>query len=86
MSFGGCWAVDDTPAGYAWKRINKERSSRAPNVSRSSRAQIRLAARYLAISSKKSMWGLKKKLSRGANASTSKCSRERVLDVRETVP
>ncbi len=33
-------------------------------------AQIRLAARYLAISSKKSMWALKKKLRRGANSST----------------
>jgi hypothetical protein len=39
-------------------------------VSRISLAQIRLAARYLAISSKKSMWALKKKLSRGANWST----------------
>jgi hypothetical protein len=44
----------------------------APYVSRSSRAQMRRAARYLAISSKKSICALKKKLSRGANESTSR--------------
>ena len=32
----------------------------APKVSRISRAQMRRAARYLAISSKKSLWALKK--------------------------
>jgi hypothetical protein len=57
MLFSGCWAVNDTPAVCVWKRINSERSSRAQNVSRSSRAQIRRAARYLAISSKKSTCG-----------------------------
>ena len=31
---------------------------------------MRRAARYLAISSKKSLWALKKKLSRGAKSST----------------
>jgi hypothetical protein len=55
-----------------WKRISIERSSRAPYFSFSSRAQTRLAARYFAISSKKSMWALKKKLSRGAKSSTSR--------------
>ena len=39
-------------------------------MSLSSLAQIRLAARYFAISSKKSMCALKKKLSLGANSST----------------
>jgi hypothetical protein len=54
-----------------WKRISHDFALRAPKVSRSSRAQIRRAARYLAISSKKSICALKKKLSHGANASTS---------------
>ena len=54
-----------------WKRINHDFSFFAPNVSRSSRAQIRRAARYLAISSKKSICAVKKKLSRGAKSSTS---------------
>ena len=67
----GCWAVSETPAVWAWKRISHERGSRAPNVSRSSRAQMRRAARYLATSSKKSMCALKKKLSLGAKSSTS---------------
>ena len=71
MLFSGCWAVSDTPAVCMWKRISHDRGSAAPNVSRSSRAQIRRAARYFAISSKKSMWALKKKLSRGAKSSTS---------------
>ena len=69
--FSGCWAVSDTPAVWAWQRISSERSSFAPNVSRSSRAQMRRAARYFAISSKKSMCALKKKDSRGAKSSTS---------------
>ncbi len=67
----GCCAVSDTPAVCEWKRMRSDRSERAPCVSRSSRAQIRRAARYLATSSKKSMWALKKKLSRGAKSSTS---------------
>jgi hypothetical protein len=70
MLFSGCWAVSETPAVCVWKRISHERSSRAPNDSRSSRAQIRRAARYLAISSKKSMCALKKNDSRGAKSST----------------
>ncbi len=55
MLLSGCWAVSDTPAVWVWKRIRHDSGLRAPNVSRSSRAQIRRAARYLAISSKKSM-------------------------------
>ena len=71
MLFSGCCAVSDTPAVCVWKRISHDFCLRAPYVSRSSRAQIRRAARYLAISSKKSMCALKKKLSRGAKSSTS---------------
>jgi hypothetical protein len=41
-------------------------------VSRISRAQMRRAARSFAISSKKSIWALKKNDRRGANASTSR--------------
>ena len=67
----GCWAVSETPAVCVWKRISHERGSFAPYRSRSSRAQIRRAARYFAISSKKSMCALKKKDRRGANSSTS---------------
>ncbi len=66
----GCCAVSDTPAVCAWKRIRSERSSRAPKRSRNSRAQMRRAARYLAISSKKSRCALKKNERRGAKRST----------------
>ena len=72
MLLSGCWAVSDTPAVWVWKRISHDFGFLAPKVSRSSRAQIRRAARYLAISSKKSMCALKKKLSRGAKSSTSR--------------
>jgi hypothetical protein len=44
----------------------------APKVSLSSRAQMRRAARSLAISSKKSICALKKNDSRGAKSSTSR--------------
>ncbi|MEA2279815.1 MAG: hypothetical protein QOK21_422 [Solirubrobacteraceae bacterium] len=71
MLFSGCCAVNDTPAVCVWKRINHDFGSRAPYPSRSSRAQIRLAARYFAISSKKSMCALKKNDNRGAKSSTS---------------
>ena len=71
MLLSGCWAVSDTPAVWVWKRIRHDSGLRAPNVLRSSRAQMRRAARYLAISSKKSICALKKKLSRGAKSSTS---------------
>ena len=72
MLFSGCWAVSETPAVWVWKRIRQDSGLRAPNVSRISRAQMRRAARYLAISSKKSICALKKKLSRGAKSSTSR--------------
>src|SRR4029077_18042197 len=67
----GCCAVNETPAVCVWKRISHERGSRAPYFSFICRAQIRRAARYFAISSKKSRCALKKKESRGAKASTS---------------
>ncbi len=67
--FSGCCAVSDTPAVWVWKRIQVERSFSAPKRSRASLYQMRRAARNLAISSKKSLWLLKKKLSRGAKSS-----------------
>ena len=54
-----------------WNRSFHDRSSSAPNRSRITRAQMRRAARYLAISSKKSLWALKKNDMRGAKSSTS---------------
>ena len=72
MFTSGCCAVSETPAVCVWKRISSERGSFAPKRSRSSRAQIRRAARYFAISSKKSRCALKKNESRGANSSTSR--------------
>ena len=59
--------------------------SLAPKVSRSSRAQIRRAARYLAISSKKSMWALKKKESRGREVVDVEAALDGALDVGEAV-
>ena len=85
MLLSGCWAVSDTPAVCTCVRISQLRGSVAPNVSRSSRAQIRRAARSLAISSKKSICALKKKLSRGAKSSTSRPARDRLLDVGQPV-
>ena len=65
----GCCAVSDTPAVCVWKRSFQERSSRAPKRSRIVSAQSRRAARYFAISSKKSLCALKKNDMRGTNAS-----------------
>ncbi len=70
--FSGCCAVRDTPAVCAWNRIHQERGLLAPYRPLISRAQMRRAARYLAISSKKSLWALKKNESRGANSSISR--------------
>jgi hypothetical protein len=72
MLFRGCCAVSDTPAVCTCVRISHDFGFRAPNVSRSSLAQIRRAARSLAISSKKSICALKKNDSRGAKSSTSR--------------
>ena len=65
----GCCAVSETPAVWVWKRIQVERSFSAPKRSRHSLYQMRRAARNLAISSKKSLWLLKKKDRRGAKSS-----------------
>jgi hypothetical protein len=54
-----------------WKRSHWARGVVAPYRSRSHRAQIRRAARNLAISSKKSMCASKKKDRPGANVSMS---------------
>ncbi len=70
MLTSGCWAVSDTPAVWVWKRSCNDRGEVARYRLAIQRAQMRRAARYLAISSKKSRWALKKKLSRGANSST----------------
>ena len=74
-----------TPAVWVWKRISHERGFFAPYRSRSSRAQIRRAARNFAISSKKSMCALKKNESRGAKSSTSRPALDRRVDVGEAV-
>ena len=71
MLLSGCCAVSDTPAVWVWKRSHCARSVVAPYSSRSQRAQIRRAARNLAISSKKSMCASKKNDRPGANTSMS---------------
>ena len=71
MLLSGCWAVSETPAVCVWKRSHCARSVLAPYTSRIQRAQMRRAARSLAISSKKSMCASKKNDSPGANWSTS---------------
>ncbi len=68
----GCWAVSETPAVCVWKRSHWAFSARAPYTSFIQRAQIRRAARNLAISSKKSTWASKKKDRPGAKTSTSR--------------
>ena len=85
MLLSGCCAVSDTPAVCVWNRIRHDSGFFAPNVSRSSRAQILRAARYFAISSKKSICALKKNDSRGAKSSTSRPALDRLLDVRQAV-
>ena len=68
----GCCAVSETPAVCVWKRSFSDRSSLASKRSRITRAQMRRAARYFAISSKKSLWALKKNEMRGTNSSTAR--------------
>jgi hypothetical protein len=70
MLFIGCWAVSETPAVCVWKRRRIEAGFVAPYRSRIHLAQILLAALNFAISSKKSMWALKKKERLGAKSST----------------
>src|SRR3712207_4680488 len=64
----GSWAVRETPAVWVWKRRRRDRSSLAPYFSLITVAQMRRAARNLAISSKKSMCELKKNENRGAKS------------------
>jgi hypothetical protein len=68
--FSGWDAVSEHPAVWVWKRSHQERGFLAPKRSFITLAQMRRAARYLAISSNRSLWALKKKLSRGAKSST----------------
>jgi hypothetical protein len=67
--FIGCWAVSVEPAVCVWKRIQSERGSLGAKRSLTSSAHSRRAARNLATSSRKLLWALKKKDSRGANSS-----------------
>ena len=69
--FSGCCAVSEQPAVCVWNLNSHDSGFFAPYFPFMCRAQMRLAARYFAISSKKSRWELKKKLSLGANSSTS---------------
>src|SRR5579864_7809932 len=58
-------------AVWVWKRSISERGFLAPKRSSRMRAHIRRAARYLATSSRRLLWALKKKERRGAKWSTS---------------
>src|SRR5579875_3073554 len=71
LLYGG-WAVSEQPAVCAWKRKAQERGFLAPKRSRMTEYHRRRAARYLAISSKKSLWALKKNERRGAKESISR--------------
>ena len=70
MLFSGCCQVRDAPEVWVWNLISRLLLSFTPYFSLSTFAQILRAARNFAISSKKSIVELKKKLSRGANSST----------------
>src|SRR2546430_8792865 len=70
MLFSGCCAVREEPAVCAWKRRSSELGSLAWKRSRMILAHRRRAARYLAISSSKSLCALKKKESCGDRKST----------------
>ena len=81
----GCCAVSEQPAVCVWKRSAQDRGFFAPNRSRITRCQMRRAARYLAISSKKSLCALKKNESRGAKSSTASPRAHAPLDVLDAV-
>ena len=68
----GCWAVSDTPAVWVCVRRSIAFGFRAPKRSFMTVAQMRRAARSLAISSKKSEWMSKKNESWGAKRSGSR--------------
>src|SRR5688572_28463034 len=66
----GCCAVREHLAVCEWKRRIAERGFLQWNRSVITLYQILRAARYLAISSKKPLWALKKNDNRGAKSST----------------
>ena len=70
MLFSGCCHVSDAPEVWVWNLMSRLRLSFTPYFSRRTVAHILLAALNFAISSKKSIVELKKKLRRGANCST----------------
>ena len=59
MLFSGCCAVSVDPPVWVWVRSMSERGSRRTEPLAITLAHIRRSARYLAISSKKSMCVLK---------------------------
>ena len=83
--FMGCWAVSETPAVWVWNFSCIAFGFVAPNRSFIHRAQMRRAARNLAISSKKSMCASKKNDSIGPEVVGRDPSLLRQLDVGEPV-
>ena len=71
MLLSGCCAVSVLPAVCVWKRICCARGLVAPNRSRMMCAHSRRAARNFEISSRKSLWQLKKNEMRWPNSFTS---------------
>jgi hypothetical protein len=71
MLFSGCCAVSVEPPVCVWVRSIRDRGSLAPKRSLMTRAHTRRSARYLAISSKKSVWVLKIQDNLDAKSSTS---------------
>src|SRR6266511_64641 len=70
--FSGCWAVSATPAVCAWNRNASDSGFVAWNRSAMIEDHRRRAARNLAISSRRSMWALRKKEICGAITSISR--------------
>jgi hypothetical protein len=85
MLFSGCGATSETPAVWAWVRSRHDSGFFAPYTSRRRFAQMRRAARNLAISSKKSLCTSKKNDRRGAKSSTSRPALDAALHVLEAV-
>ena len=85
MLLSGCCAVSVLPAVCVWKRSCCARGFVAPKRSRMSRAHSRRAARNLAISSRKSLWALKKNDSRWPKRFDVEPGVERRLHVRDRV-
>ena len=72
MLFRGCCAVSVEPIVWVWNRSASEAASFAAYRSRMIVAQIRLAARNFATSSRSVLCAAKKKESCGAKRSTSR--------------